>query len=129
MLTRRGNTLIMWTVTFLAVVSAIAIIQPSIKRILADKIEVFGNYTFWGKWYKDPFSDDPTEYVRDKNSRAKTKSTQIYNNSQVEQKDPELRFHKLINSATLQRSVSSGVGDGNDPLLDTFDLNQFNLKN
>jgi hypothetical protein len=104
-----------WTIVFSVVIAGIIFIQTSFKRALQGKIMTTADYMFWTKW-----RDDPKQYKGETTSFVKTKTQQGISARHAER---EGDTNNDADSTVTENTVSSGVEEGSQPVLKTFDLN------
>ena len=112
---QNGYSLVEWVVTFAVVLAAVIFIRGSLKMGLENKIAATTDYMFWRSW-----GNSTQQYKGETNTFVKTQSNQSFNARGSER-------NKYINnnasSTAGENSVSSGVEEGSQPALKTFDLN------
>ena len=110
-----GYSLVEWTIVFAVVVAGVMFIQIPLKRALQGKINTAADYMFWTKW-----RDDPRQYKGETTSFVKTRAQQGISARQAQR---DGRTDNDADSAVTENTVSSGVEEGAQPVLKTFDLN------
>lgn len=118
MFSRKGDSIIMWVVTFSALIAALAIIRVPLNRALQGKAKGMTDQILWKQW-----GNAPEQHLRDENSWTKSKAIQqdtkrFSENHQgvtVKETKPGDNYRK-------ESSVSSSVADGSEVMLKTFDL-------
>lgn len=112
----KGQSLLVWIVTFSVVMAGSFYLFAILKGNLRHKAIVTADYAFWRSW-----GNDPEEDLYYENFRAKTTSKQQQEAYLKESKG------KIISSGLKgsqeETTVSSEVEEGSETLLDSFDLN------
>lgn len=117
--TRKGYNLISWALTFTVLLSVLALIQVSLKRILHEKIKQTSNYVLWESW-----GNSAQTQPNDQNSRAKSLNSQQENRILHESRQGVVKnYLDPLQNSRAEQSVSSSVEKGSEDLLNTFDLN------
>lgn len=125
LLTRKGYSLIMWTVTFAALLAALALIRAPLNRALRAKADAISDYVFWKQW-----GSDPKQYWRDENTQTKARGLRQQKSALIEHKSGiiEKQSPGPADNYSIDKSVTSQSADDSEVLLKTFDLNQFDLE-
>jgi hypothetical protein len=113
---RNGYSLVAWTATLAVVVAAVLFIRAPLKRALQTRMMATTDYMFWTRW-----GNSTQQYKGETNSYVKTQATQSFNTTQLERKDKHIS--SVAESKVREDTVSSGVEEGAQPALKTFDLN------
>lgn len=122
-LTRKGYSLIVWAVTFIALLAGLAVIRGSLSRALRAKADAAADYVFWKQW-----GSGPEQHLRDKNSQAKVRSLRQQKTSLTEFKSGIVeKAAGYADNYSVDKSVTSQSAKDSEVLLETFDLNQFDL--
>jgi hypothetical protein len=97
-------------------VAAVLFIRMPLKRALQNRIMSTTDYMLWTRWgnYTQQYKGETTNYV-------KTKAAQNVDTTQLERKDKHIS--SAAESSATEDTVSSGVEEGSQPALKTFDLN------
>ncbi len=127
MLTHKGDSMIMWVVTFSALIAALAIIRVPLNRALQGKAKGMTDQILWKQWKSAPEqylqNEKPEQYLRDENSRTKNKTVQQDTRRFSEShQGVTVKETKPGDNYREESSVSSSVADGSEVVLKTFDL-------
>ena len=80
------------------------------------------DYMFWTRWTQNDGTHwTPQQYKGETSSYVKTQATQNVNTAQLETRDKHVT--SVAESRVAEDTVSSGVEEGAQPALKTFDLN------
>lgn len=117
---QKGQSLVMWTVTFGIVVAAMVFIRMPFKRGLQGKIMAAADYCFWSVWDKpvEQYKGDLTSFVKSKTAQDQE---MIVHEQKREQQQATIK--NFINSSVQEDSAFTAVEDGAESYLKTFDLN------
>jgi hypothetical protein len=119
MLTNKGYNLIMWVITFAALIAALAVIQVPLKRGVQTKIRAVTDYVFWTRL--DSATD---QHMRETNSRASTYNEQNREVGEVigDHTGTNTYYDKI---SSADNNLNYGTSKGSEAILDVLeeDLN------
>ncbi len=116
MLRQKGQSFVMWTITFSFLLAALFFLRTPLKRVLQGKIMRSADYLLWTS-----VGEEVKQYKGDTSSFVKTAASQTQN---ISRKERNAYIDQDASSDTSEKSVSSAVEDGAQALLKTFDLNE-----
>ncbi len=111
---QKGYSVATWAAVFAAVIAASLLIRVPVKRGLQGKIISVTDYMFWTKWGAGPQQD------KEDNTFTKTETSQSIDTTRSE-KDKYIKY--TADSGVSEKTISTSVEDGTQPVLRTFNLN------
>lgn len=118
----KAYSLVAWVSVFTLLLAALLFIRMPFKRALQHKINSTADYMFWTKWggTVGEKNDAIRREAQEAASFSKTQASQNQQSRTVENRgDTSYR----TDSGITEDSISSGVEDGSQPVLRTFDIN------
>jgi len=112
---QNGYSFLTWAAVFSIVLAAALFIRTPLKRALWGKIIATTDYMLWGMW-----GGTPDQYKGEDTSFIKTQTSQSV---LTRQKETRGYIRQDLDSLVTENTVSSGVEDGSQSVLRTFDLN------
>ncbi len=111
----KGYSLAAWIAAFGVIVAAVLLVRVPIKNALQAKTVQVTDYMFWKKW-----GQDTQQYKGDDTSFIKSNTAQSSSTRQTERKG---YIQNNLSSVTTEKTASSGVEEGSQPVLKAIDLN------